>query len=321
MTGITGFIGKRLAQRLIEQGYEVSGMHRINSNIDLLKVPAQAKLFVADLNNQRSMENAIKEANPEVIVHLAALSSGGLSFNFPEEYLQTNEIGTFKLLSAIKNLKGSQDINTAKLVFAGSMEVYGYQNSNEPFSETLELGPASSPYGLSKQNAERVIEYFAQAMPDVKMVIMRTANTYGREGAGFYLIEYIIDSLLNKNDPKIKQPLDVRDFIFIDDHIDAYVKAIEKDCEGIFNIGAGLQLNNGQLQETISKLMKIDNKKPGQRLQKQKPTSNDRPKQECFLSVRYEKASKNLGWSPLTTLDEGLRKTIKMREYFFKTKN
>ena len=148
ITGIMGFIGSHLAQRLVDDGVEVYGVARRVASRKMDAISSLLKeitLVSGDVSDYVSIRNAIKTANPDVIFHLAALSPVRDSFERPFEYQHTNYIGTMNVAHSLLEL---QDPKTRKLIAASTAEVYGIQ-TNEPMKESLPLRP-SSPYAVSK---------------------------------------------------------------------------------------------------------------------------------------------------------------------------
>ena len=148
VTGILGFIGSNLAEKLVANGYDVYGVIRrvANRNMNVIEnIIGDVTLISGDITDYVSTRNAIKTANPDVVVHLAALSPVRDSFERPFEYQQTNFVGTMNVAHSLLELP---DSNKRKLIAASTAEVYGIQK-NEPLKETLPLHP-SSPYAVSK---------------------------------------------------------------------------------------------------------------------------------------------------------------------------
>ena len=178
LTGILGFIGSHLAERLVNDGDEVYGMVRrvANRNMDVIKnVLNDVTLISGDMTDYASTRNAIKTANPDVVVHLAALSPVRDSFERPFEYQHANLMGTMNVAHSLLELPDSQ---TRKIAVASTAEVYGLQEK-QPLKETLTLKP-SSPYAVSKAAGDLYVQMMFNAF-NLHGCIMRPTNSYGRK--------------------------------------------------------------------------------------------------------------------------------------------
>src|SRR5947209_13110536 len=147
LTGITGFIGSRLASRLVRDGYNVHGLVRHASERELSRIReviSQVNLIEGDLGTFHSILSAVDASEPEIIFHLEALTPVSLSFDDPYPYIATNFEGTVNLVHAILG-----EAPNARLIAASTAEVYGWQDSNEPIGENAILNTAS-PYTSTK---------------------------------------------------------------------------------------------------------------------------------------------------------------------------
>ena len=149
--------------------------------------------------------NAVKTANPAIIVHLAALSPVRDSFERPFEYQQANLVGTMNVAHAMLELP---DFKNRKLSIASTTEVYGLQKK-VPLKETLPLKP-SSPYAVSKAAADLYIQMMFNSF-DLHGTIMRPANSYGRKFDNSFLVEYLVTQMLKDEGVYIGAPDSVRD--------------------------------------------------------------------------------------------------------------
>jgi GDP-mannose 4,6-dehydratase len=274
VTGILGFIGSHLAERLVNEGYDVYGVVRrvANRNMAVIdKIASDVTLISGDVTDYVSTRNAIKTANPEVIVHLAALSPVRDSFERPFEYQQANLVGTMNVAHALLELPDSKN---RKLLAASTAEVYGIQK-NVPLKESLPLFP-SSPYAVSKAAGDLYLQMMFNAF-DLHGSIMRSANSYGRKFDTSFVIEYLITQMLKDEYVYVGSPDSIRDYMYVDDHVNAYMLAI-KDAKAdgqIFNVGTGAGVSNRELTELIAK-----------------------------------KIGFTLNWSPKLSLDKGLDKVV-----------
>jgi len=309
LTGILGFIGSHMAEKLVHDGHEVYGVVRRVANRNMAVIGNllnDITLLSGDITDYVSTRNAIRIANPDVVVHLAALSPVRDSFERPFEYQQANLVGAMNVAHALLELPDPQN---RKLVAASTAEVYGLQE-NKPLKETLPLCP-SSPYAVSKAAADLYLQMMFNTF-DLHGSIMRPANSYGRKFDTSFVIEYLVTQMLKGETVYVGAPDSVRDYMYVDDHVNAYLLAIgnEKADGEIFNVGTGVGLSNRELAELIAKKIKFDMKKiklgtypPGYPF---RPLASDQP----YIVLDSAKIRKTLHWSATVSLDEGTDKVI-----------
>jgi GDP-mannose 4,6-dehydratase len=312
ITGISGFIGSHLAVKLVKEGYEVYGITRrvANRSLEMLAdILKDVALVSGDISDYVSMRNATKAVNPDVIFHLAALSPVRDSFERPFEYQQANYIGTMNVAHSLLEL---QDPKTRKLIAASTAEVYGMQ-ANEALREDLPLHP-SSPYAVSKAAGDLYLRMMSQSF-DLNCTVLRPANSYGRKFDTSFLIEYLVTQMLKGEKIYVGAPDSVRDYMYVDDHVNAYVLAMKsaKAKGQVYNVGTTIGVSNKELAWMIAKKIGFDKKNivmgsypPGYPY---RPLISD----QASIVLDSSKIRKELGWAPKTSLSEGLEQVI---EYF-----
>lgn len=312
LTGSTGFIGSHLVQKLVDD-HEVTCL--ISSTaIGTRKLPKDAQIEFSDLTNYDTIKNLILKHKPDVIIHLAAVTPVRYSFEFPDIYQEVNNLGTINLIHSARKLERFE-----KFIFASTMETYGWQKEKKPFTENVLQNPAS-PYAVSKLAAESYIKMTGRAF-NFPYIILRPCNTYGRKDETGFIVEYTITQMLKNKSPQIGTPDAVRDLMYIDDHVNAYLKALDFDVGTedeikqnlktdmnyyVFNIGLSTEFEIIDVIEKIKNIIGFD----GEILFGFPKNYPWRPVVEPYLSLNAEKAKKILGWRPEITLDEGLKKTV-----------
>lgn len=298
ITGITGFVGRHLAKELVERDYEVSGIMRYVSDrdtSDLTDIP----LYYADIIDTTALRSIFREVKPDIVIHLATQSSVEFSFNNPCEEYQVGFIGTVNVAQAVIETVP----NLKKFIFASSVEVYGNQKSF-PIKETAPVKPASS-YGVAKVAAEYHFKYLYESS-GFPCIIFRSTNTFGRKYNHNFVIEHIIYEMLNKKKVLMGESDSIRDFLYIDDETDAYIKVIETEKD-IFNetinTGTGRGVTIRELTEIIGNLIGFNGEIEWNKI-------SHRPCEIKNLTIDASKLNKLLGWAPKYTLEEGLEKTI-----------
>src|SRR2546428_5446142 len=309
VTGITGFIGSRLASKLVESNYDVYGFVRHSSERELSRLkPVLDRIHIieGDLSRYHSVLSAVETSNPAIVFHLGALTPVRLSFDDPYPYITTNFDGTVNLVHAI--LKENPK---TRLIAASTAEVYGWQDGKRPIREDDRLNPAS-PYAVTKSAADEYIQ-MANRVYHLRGTVMRPINSYGRKGESGFFTEYIISKMLAAETCYVGAPESIRDYMFVDDHVSAYLDAAknEKAVGSVYNVSPGNPVTNIQLVKKLSEMIDYRGKivsgtyPPGypQRPQTQDPS---------YLVLDTTKITREVGWKPRFTLDEGLKTTVEI---------
>jgi len=296
ITGATGFIGSNLTRHLVGLGIHPHIILRKESNTWRINdVFSKIEPHYCDIVNKNDIENLIKQLKPQVIFHTAIY--GGYAFQSDiKRILDVNFYGTINLLNACEKIDYQLFVNS------GSSSEYGIKNL--PMKESDPLEPEND-YGISK--AASTLYCQAAALRGKKPVVsLRFLSPYGYFEEGSRLIPSVILSCIKKEAIKCSSPEPVRDFVFIDDAIDAYIKTsehIDKISGEIINIGGGKQHSVG---DVVNKIVKIMDYKNGPEWNK---ITNARTEPKMW-QADISKARKIIGWQPKYGLDEGLNKTI-----------
>ncbi len=310
VTGVTGFIGSNLTRKLLEEGHEVFGFIQPVIGRDFRAIESIKKdlnLVICDIRNYSSVRDALKKIKPDVIFHLAALSPVRMSFEHPIEFQNTNYIGTINIAESLRDLYGPEE---TRLIAASTAEVYGIQPENKPFTEDLRLEP-SSPYAVSKAALDMYLRMLNKVY-DFNAVIMRNSNTFGRKYDNSFFTEYLITEMLKGNEIYIGAPNSIRDYMYVDDHVNGYILAMQTpEAKGqVFNIGGGKGYTNKEWTLKIADLLDFPKEKihfgeypPGYPY---RPIASDQP----YLVLDASKAKKILRWEQTISPEEGLERTI-----------
>lgn len=297
ITGASGFVGANLLRRLIKEvpSEKVHIILRKNSDTwrinDLLK---KVSVHVIDLRNQSDTLQLIQKVKPKIIFHLAAY--GAYPYQVDEkEMVETNIICTFNLMETCMKVEFESFINT------GSSSEYGI-NQN-PMSESDICSPVTS-YGVSKVWASLYSKYLSMTK-EKNITTLRPFGVYGFYEQKGRLIANIILALLKKEQPTLATYYFARDFVFVDDVVEAYLLAIKNNSAGmIFNIGSGKQTTLGEVFQTIKTIM-------GKDIEPLLGTSDTGLFDTNRRIADNKLAKKYLGWEPRTNLYNGLEQTIK----------
>jgi len=300
VTGGSGFIGAELLPKLVELGHEVCSLERYVTGRYVLG--ARTATVFGDLRDGFSIRKLVKDVQPEAVIHLAAISPVAYSYDHPQEVFEVNALGTINLAEAC--LREVPDFK--HFLYAGTSEEYGNQDKF-PVTENAELRP-NSPYSVSKVAADKYLQYMRAAY-DFPVTVLRPFNTYGRKDNTHFVVERTITQMLQGKTVRLGDPTPARDFIYVDDHVDAYLTCLNnpKAKGEVFNFCTGRDI-------TIKGLIGLISKLTGFKGKVQWNTIPARPLDIKKLVGSYEKAKKVLEWRPKYTLEEGLKKTIEFWE-------
>lgn len=309
VTGVTGFIGSHLGLDLSRKGYEVYGVTKRSTSRDLRRLHNFLKdivLLTCDVSDYQSLSQLLRSVEPDIVVHLAALSPVRDSFEKPFTYIQNNVTATVNLAHIMLELP---DYKHRKLVYASTAEVYGFQRT-EPIKEDAPLNP-SSPYANTKAMTDMYLRMLSQVY-GLNATIMRCTNTYGRKLDTSFYIEYLVTSMLKNEDVYVGMPNSVRDYMYVDDHVNAYLSAIEHlDVKGeAFNAGTGEKITNKEVAIKIAEIVGYERSKII--LGKYPPNYPTRPamSDQPFIVLDSKKIQTQLGWVPRVPLEEGLKRVV-----------
>jgi len=284
VTGGTGFIGKRLVQRLVSEGYHVINLGRE-------KIEGVENIIVDLKNVDFSFLDSLKI---DYAVHLAAFSSPGRSKNRDDEVMELNYRVTKRLFTKLleKQIK--------KAIFMSSVAVY--KDSTMPINENSPLDPERSIYGISKYKAESEIELLKEK--GLPVVTFRLSNCYGpgqqwKNEEFPTLIPQVITSALKTGKMEIFDKNPVRDYIYVDDVVDAIIASFDIDYSGTLNLGTGIGISVEEIARKIKGF--VDAEISYLSVKSEIPN-------EIVLDI--EKTKRELGWFPRVSIDEGLRFTI-----------
>lgn len=303
VTGGSGFIGANLVRSLINQRAKVSLFLRPNSNTwRLNEILSKTKVYQADITDVKAVSKAVKIINPQIIFHLAVYGAYPIQTELLP-IIKTNILGTTNLLEATKNINYLSFINT------GTSSEYGYKN--KPMKETDLLEP-TFPYAASKASTSLLCRVFSQQF-NKPIITLRPFSIYGDwEERGRFIPTIIINCLTNKP-IKLVPGKQVRDFLYVEDVVKAYLTAgLRSDLRGeIFNIGSGKQY---RVSEVAKKIVKLINNPVKVIVGGYQPRQWDTTNWQADIT----KAKKILKWQPQFSLDAGLQKAIAWYKKSFK---
>lgn len=311
VTGATGLVGSWLIRQLLEAEADVTCLVRDwipNSELVRANLIDKVKVVRGDVREQETIERALGEYEVDTVIHLAAQTIVGIANRNPVSTFETNIQGTWNLLEACR-----RSPLVKQIVVASSDKAYGDQEVL-PYNENTPL-QGTHPYDVSKSCGDLIAHTYAKTY-NLPVVITRCGNFYGGGDLNWNrIVPGTIRSVLRGNRPIIRSDgTFIRDYFYVEDGAAAYLLLAEKLAENRNLIGEAFNFSN-EMQVTV---LELTNKILELMDSKLEPEILNQANNEIlhqYLSA--EKGRKMLDWSPLFTLDEGLKKTIAWYQDFF----
>lgn len=295
ITGGSGFIGSNLTRSLTKSDAEVFLLLRDTSKLwrikDLLK---KINVLKVDLLDKDGLQKCIKQIKPEVVFHLAAY--GAYSYqNEAERVLNTNIFGTFNLITSLLKTNLELFVNT------GSSSEYGFKGKH--MNEDDLLRP-NSFYSIAKASQTHMCNYYHD-FAGFPVVTLRPFSVYGPYENPGRLIPNLMLAVINDKTLNMANGNTARDFIYVDDYIDACLmtKKLKRNTGSIYNIGSGKETK-------LKDLIKAAEKSLGRRIAANWNVDSGKSWDTNHWKADIHKAESELGFKTRTTLEEGLRKSF-----------
>jgi len=320
VTGGAGFIGSALVRSLIKDSdHEVLVVDKLTyagvlSSLEGVAGEPRYSFVRLDIADAPAVSKAINDFRPHLIAHLAAESHVDRSLDGPAAFIQTNVVGTFTLLEATFNYwRGLDEAEKRAFRFhhISTDEVFGSLGDEGAFTETTPYDPRS-PYSASKASADHLVRAWQHSY-GLPTLVTNCSNNYGPFHFPEKLIPLvIIRAMLGMNLPVYGDGGNVRDWLFVDDHVRALRLVFEKAEPGeTYNIGGNSERTNLQVVETIcSALDKVAPRDDGKPYREQIEFVPDRPGHDRRYAIDATKVRSKLGWEPSVSFDEGIARTV-----------
>tara|TARA_B100000579_G_C22825980_1_gene853156 strand:- start:1130 stop:2185 length:1056 start_codon:yes stop_codon:yes gene_type:complete len=322
ITGGAGFIGSALIRYILsEKDFNIINIDCLTyaGNIDSIKPALVPNRYIHEkinICNKKIIDLFIKY-QPSYVMHLAAESHVDRSIVGPSTFIDTNIIGTFNLLEASKNYHASLDPDNKKnfkFHHISTDEVFGdLENESDLFSEKTPYAP-SSPYSASKAASDHLVRAWGRTYK-LPIVITNCSNNYGPYHFPEKLIpRIIINALHGQQLPVYGDGSQIRDWLYVEDHVRALMKVLlEGQIGETYNIGGHNEISNIEVVKNICSLL--------EELNPQKPPSvenyhdlitfvKDRPGHDKRYAIDASKIKQDLSWIPKESFESGLRKTV-----------
>ncbi|EKO3940681.1 dTDP-glucose 4,6-dehydratase [Vibrio metschnikovii] len=323
ITGGAGFIGSAVIRHIIE--------HTSNSVVNVDKLTYAGNLeslrhvdfndrYVfeqVDICDRAELDRILEEHKPDALMHLAAESHVDRSIDGPATFIETNIVGTYTLLEATRaywNNLSEEAKQAFRFHHISTDEVYGdLEGMDDLFTETTSYAP-SSPYSASKASSDHLVRAWLRTY-GLPTIVTNCSNNYGPYHFPEKLIPLmILNALEGKPLPVYGNGMQIRDWLFVEDHARALYQVVTEGVVGeTYNIGGHNEKANIEVVKTICSLLEelVPNKPRGVAQYQDLITYvKDRPGHDVRYAIDASKIERELGWKPQETFESGIRKTV-----------
>ncbi|MCU8468454.1 dTDP-glucose 4,6-dehydratase [Vibrio vulnificus] len=323
VTGGAGFIGSAVVRHIINDTQDsVVNLDRLTyaGNLESLTSVAGSERYTfeqVDICDRAELDRVFAVHQPDAVMHLAAESHVDRSIDGPAAFIETNIVGTYTLLEAARSYWNSLD-GERKAAFRfhhiSTDEVYGdLEGTDDLFTETTSYAP-SSPYSASKASSDHLVRAWLRTY-GLPTVVTNCSNNYGPYHFPEKLIPLmILNALEGKALPVYGDGMQIRDWLFVEDHARALYKVVTEGVVGeTYNIGGHNEKANIEVVKTICSLLEemVPNKPQGVvQYQDLITYVKDRPGHDVRYAIDASKIELELGWKPQETFESGIRKTV-----------
>ncbi|MDH0646291.1 dTDP-glucose 4,6-dehydratase [Pseudomonas sp. GD03858] len=321
VTGGAGFIGSNFVLDWVAaSGETVINVDKLTyagnlENIASLDGNPQHVFVNVDIADGSAIKGLLEKYRPRAVINFAAESHVDRSIHGPEEFIQTNIVGTFRLLEAVRafwNSLAADEQQAFRFLHVSTDEVYGSLDRDEPaFSETHQYQP-NSPYSASKAASDHLVRAYHHTY-GLPVLTTNCSNNYGPYHFPEKLIPLmIVNALAGKDLPVYGDGLQVRDWLYVKDHCSAIRRVLEAGQVGeVYNVGGWNEKTNLEIVHRVCEL--LDELRPradGKAYSAQIAYVTDRPGHDRRYAIDARKLERELGWKPAETFETGIRKTV-----------
>jgi len=321
VTGGAGFIGSNFVLDWLAQSDEpVINLDKLTyagnlENLASLQGDARHVFVQGDIGDSALVAQLLAQHQPRAVLNFAAESHVDRSIHGPEDFIQTNVVGTLRLLQSVRSYwQGLEEARRAAFRFlhVSTDEVYGSLAPTDPaFTETHKLEP-NSPYSASKAASDHLVRAWLHTY-GLPVLTTNCSNNYGPFHFPEKLIPLIIvNALAGKPLPIYGDGLQVRDWLYVKDHCSAIRRVLAAGRVGeIYNVGGWNEKPNIDIVHTVCALLdELRPKADGTGYASQITYVTDRPGHDRRYAIDASKIERELGWKPAETFDTGIRKTV-----------
>jgi dTDP-glucose 4,6-dehydratase len=322
VTGAAGFIGANFVLDWLAQSDEpVVNLDKLTyagnlQSLASLQGDPRHHFVHGDIGDRSRVDRLLAEHQPRAIVNFAAESHVDRSIHGPEDFIQTNVVGTFHLLESVRAYWSGLD-ETAKAAFrflhVSTDEVYGTLSATDPaFTENNPYEP-NSPYSASKAASDHLVRAYHHTY-GLPVLTTNCSNNYGPFHFPEKLIPLmIVNALAGKPLPVYGDGMQIRDWLFVKDHCSAIRRVLEAGKPGeTYNVGGWNEKPNIEIVRTVCALLdEMSPRADGKGYAEQVTYVKDRPGHDRRYAIDATKIHRELGWKPAETFETGIRKTVR----------
>ena len=317
VTGGAGFIGGNFVLRqVLENNVRVINLDKLTyaGNLDTLKQLENNDNHVfiqGDITDNDLVAEIFNKYQPDAVVNFAAESHVDRSIDAPDDFIQTNILGTFNLLKNSLNYYQSLDSdNHFRFLHVSTDEVYGSLGDTGLFTETTPYSP-NSPYSASKASSDHLVRAYCHTY-GLPVLTTNCSNNYGPYQFPEKLIPLMITKALNfESLPVYGDGKNIRDWLFVTDHCKAIETVLKKGKIGeVYNVGGNEEKQNIQVVHTLCDILDEVAPNSGKSRRDLITFVKDRPGHDQRYAIDSSKLQNELGWKPEETFESGIRKTV-----------
>jgi dTDP-glucose 4,6-dehydratase len=321
VTGAAGFIGSNFVLDWLVQNEEpILSLDALTyagnlENLACLEGDSRHRFVHGDIGNSALVLRLLLEHRPRAVINFAAESHVDRSIHGPEDFINTNIVGTFHLLECVRAYWSGLEVGAKpkfRFLHVSTDEVYGSLASDEPaFRETNRYQP-NSPYSASKAASDHLVRAYHHTY-GVPVLTTNCSNNYGPFHFPEKLIPLVIlNALAGKSLPIYGDGQQIRDWLYVKDHCNAICRVLERGIEGeTYNIGGRSEKSNLDVVNALCQVLdEVSPRSDGKPYRDQIIYVQDRPGHDRRYAIDATKIESELGWMPLESFDTGIRKTV-----------
>jgi dTDP-glucose 4,6-dehydratase len=321
VTGGAGFIGSAVIRRIVEKfpATNVVNIDKLTYSANLANLESvdgydNYSFAQVDICDRAALDLLFQKYKPRIVMHLAAESHVDRSIEGPAAFIQTNVIGTFNLLEAARsywdNMRGIEKASF-RFLHISTDEVFGSLGNSGLFTEVSAYKP-NSPYSASKAGSDHLVRAWRETY-GLPVLTSNCSNNYGPYQFPEKLIPHMILNAINGRElPVYGDGTNVRDWLYVDDHVDALMAIVAKGQVGeTYCVGGNNEIKNIDVVHTVCGI--LDEYKPlafNKKYAEKIKFVKDRPGHDKRYAIDSLKLKKNLGWKPAETFSSGIKKTV-----------
>jgi dTDP-glucose 4,6-dehydratase len=315
VTGGAGFIGSAVVRKAIADGHRIVNVDCLTYAASLSNVESVAKSDAyafekVNICDREGLDRVFASHKPDAVMHLAAESHVDRSIDGPGAFIETNVTGTYTLLEAARSYwENGNRFDEFRFHHISTDEVYGTLGATGLFTEDTPYAP-NSPYSASKAASDHLVRAWGETY-GLPILVTNCSNNYGPYHFPEKLIPVVIlNALAGRDIPIYGQGLNIRDWLYVEDHAQALLTVVKEGAVGqTYNIGGNSEATNIDLVRKICAILdelRSDTTPYADLITYVK----DRPGHDLRYAIDATKIKDELGWQPSVTLDQGLRATV-----------